>query len=107
MATPQEIAALRAMINQPDNVEPWTDQALSDRIDAFDGTTLQQLAGQVWAEKAASYSVLVDMQEGSSKRNLSQLQGAALKMAAHYSGETATGGAPTMRPARTRPIERL
>ena len=34
MASPEEIAELRRLINEPVNVAPWTDGALSARLDA-------------------------------------------------------------------------
>lgn len=95
------------MINEPINAAPYTDAYLSGLIDA--ATSLDSVAGHVWATKAASYSEMVDVQEGSSKRSLGSLQANALKMAGHYStaaGEGPDGGTPPFRVARTRAIER-
>lgn len=105
MATAEQILALRSMINQPQNAEPYTDDYLSGRIDA--GTSLQSVAGQIWAEKASTYSEMVDIQEGSSRRSLGSLQTNALKMAAHYQEAAGEGnGGASTRPSRTRAIER-
>lgn len=110
MATPQQIADLRVMIDQQDDAAPYTDVALSDRIDAITGVAnkLQTVAAQVWAEKAATYSALVDVQEGSSRRALGSLQAQALKMATHYDTLLADAAAnlTTARSSRTRQIVR-
>lgn len=104
MATAQQILDLRVMVNEPTQ-EPYTDVALGLRLDAAGGN-LRRVAASLWSEKSARYSELVDVQEGSSKRSLSQLQGAAVRMASYYdalvAGETATAA----RGSRTRAIER-
>lgn len=104
MATAQQILDLRVMINEPTQT-PYSDAALNARIDAeaADGN-LRPLAGAIWREKSGRYSELVDVQEGSSKRSLSQLQGSALKMAAYYEG--GADGGTAVRASRTRAIER-
>lgn len=104
MATAEQIAALRSMINQPENVEPWTDEYLSGRIDA--GTSLDSVASSIWAEKAATFSQLVDVQEGSSRRSLGNLQAQALKMSTHYQILAGEDAGTSFRAARTRQIER-
>ena len=103
MATAEQIAQLRAYINEPDNVAPWTDTYLSGRIDS--ASSLESLAGTIWREKAGGYAELVDVQEGSSRRALGSLYDQALKMASHFDGQSG-GGADARRPARTRQIER-
>lgn len=82
MASAEEIAALRLLIGQPDDVAPYTDAELSDRID--ETGDLDLLAYNIWTEKAASYSDVVDMTESGSSRSLSQLQKNALSMAATF-----------------------
>lgn len=104
MATVQQIADLRVMVNQPLDAEPYTDVELAARIDAMDGT-LQGLAGAIWREKAGSYAGLVDVQEGSSRRSLSGLQANALKMADSFSA-TDPAAVTAGRAGRTRAIER-
>jgi len=86
MATAEDIATLRRYVNEPTQT-PYTDAALGLRIDA--ASSLSFLAREIWLEKAASYAGLVDMQEGSSRRSLSQLRENALSMAASF-GEGGT-----------------
>jgi hypothetical protein len=105
MADAVTIADLRRLINEADDVEPWTDVYLSSRIDLWTGT-INGLAATIWREKAAEYSELVDIQEGSSNRKLSQMYAQALKMAEGLdAGDVivATG----RRASRTRKIERM
>jgi hypothetical protein len=83
MATPDQVALLRRMIGEPSDVAPWTDQYLSELIDANDGD-LNGSALSAWTDKAASYAALVDTTESGSSRRLSQLQEQALKMASYY-----------------------
>lgn len=108
MAEAATIADLRRLINEPDNAEPWTDEYLSGRIDAFvlSGGTIQGLAATIWREKASEYSELIDIQEGSSNRKLSQLMTQALKMAEGLDGGAAVAVTGPKR-SRTRPIERM
>lgn len=104
MATAEQIAELRAMINQPDNVDPWTDDYLSGRIDAAE--SLRVVAGSIWREKAATYADLVDVQEGSSKRSLGSLYSNALRMATSFEGDEDGGSGVGFVKARTRQIDR-
>jgi len=106
MADPTAVAELRRLINQPDNAEPWTDEYLSSRLDAWPGST-SALAAVIWREKASSYAELVDVQEGNSNRKLSQLYTQALKMADGLDGGSDGGVSPTGRYSRTRKIERM
>lgn len=106
MATADQILELRRLINQMEDAEPWTDAALAARIDAFDSEDMRQLAAYIWREKAASYASLVDVQEGNSKRTMSQLYKQALEMASAYSTEVSDDEAVLRRGARTRKIER-
>lgn len=108
MATADELAQLRSLIGEPNNAAPYTDAALNTRIDAanFEGTDLRSLAATIWREKAASYAGVVDVQEGNSKRTLSQLQSQALKMAASLDSNVAETELAYRRGTRTRKIER-
>lgn len=105
MADATAIADLRRLINEPDNTDPWTDEVLGARIDAWTGPTTS-LAATIWREKAASYSELVDIQEGSSNRKLSQMYAQALKMADGLDGGT-SAVVSSARRSRTRMIERM
>ena len=104
MATVTEIANLRRLIVEPADVEPYTDAALTLRIDS--GVDLRTLAASIWREKAAQYAGLVDVQEGSSKRSLSQLQKQALMTASGFDAEVAGESLELRRGTRTRKIER-
>lgn len=99
MATAEEIAAFRLLIDQPDDVEPYTDAALGARIDA--ANSMQGLASTIWLEKAATYSTLVDVAESGSSRKLSDLHKNALAMAAWWNKQDDTEpGGPAVRGTR-------
>ena len=101
MATTTQISSLRLLINQPDNVSPYTDVELNTIIDELGD--LEIAASNIWTRKAATYADLVDVQEGSSRRALSSLHEQALSMATRFGGgDSGTRG----RFSRTRPIER-
>lgn len=103
MATAEQIAELRRLVDEPTETV-YSDVDLSARIDAVSGD-LNLLAGTVWREKAAKLTSLIDVQEGSSNRKMSQLQTQALKMASMFDVSLeATLRAP--RAARTRKVER-
>lgn len=105
MATADEISAFRLTIGEPDETT-YSDSLLSDRIDVADD--LNALAATIWREKAATYAKLVDMQEGTSRRTLSQLQSQALAMATAFSSASDGSGATAVgHKTRTRPIERV
>ena len=84
MATDAQIAALRLMVGEPDDVEPWTDAALSAIIDA--AASMEAAALTVWEGKAANASSFVDITESGSSRRMSQIFDQATKMAAYYRG---------------------
>lgn len=79
MATAEEIAAFRLLINQPNDVDPYTDEALSARLDAAPST--QNLAKQIWLELASTYAQMVNVSESGSSRQMSDLHKNALAMA--------------------------
>lgn len=104
MADAQQIAELRRLIDEPD-ATTYSDDTLGNRIDATGVDDLYQLASTIWREKAASYSGLIDVREGTSDRKMSQLQTMALRMADTMAlGES--GVLVVRRSARTRKIER-
>lgn len=92
MATVEQIAALRLLIAEQIDAEPYTDTKLSDRIDA--GGDLNTVAAEVWQEKAAKYADLVDISEGGSSRKMGDLHEQALNMVAHFRSIIPTGLAP-------------
>jgi hypothetical protein len=80
MATADEIAALRGLINEPDeNCEGWEDDRLAELIDG--SGSLNSVAHTIWLSKASSYSTLVDVSESGSSRKLGDLYKNALAMA--------------------------
>lgn len=105
MATSEDIATLRRLINEPTDVAPWTDAVLSGIIDS--SGSVNKAAGSIWTEKAASYADLVDVQEGSSRRALGDLYEQAIAMAKHFGAvDLDEDGEPTKRRSRTRAIVR-
>lgn len=103
MATADEIAEFRLTIDERDTAN-YTDIQLSDRMDA--STSLDTLASTIWLEKAARYTRLVDMQEGTSRRSLSQMYQHALLMSKTHA-ELADGAVAVARRTTTRAIERI
>lgn len=104
MATTEEILELRLLIAEPVNAGAYTDERLEALLD--EGTDPRTIASSIWREKAASYASLVDVQEGNSKRTLSQLQDQALKMAVSFEAEVSGEAVVLGRVSRTRKIER-
>jgi hypothetical protein len=90
MATAEQIAALRLMIAQPEDVAPYTNAVLGAAIDA--AGNLDQVAYEVWIQKAAAASALVDISEGGSSRKMGDLQEQYLAMARVYGDRLPTGG---------------
>lgn len=88
MATAEEIAAFRLLINQPINAAPYTDEALSDRLDL--ASSVQSLASIIWSEMAASYASMVNVSESGSSRSLSDLHKNAIAMAKYFSDNDPT-----------------
>lgn len=93
MAELADIARLRRLIGEPDDVAPWTDQVLADIIDSNED--LNSAALEVWESKQAEAAGMVDTTESGSSRKLSQLNDQAAKMVAYYRGLTNPGTEPT------------
>lgn len=83
MAPQADIATLRRLIAESEDVAPYEDSTLSDRIDG--SSSLNALARDIWLEKAAAYAELVDTTEGGSSRKMGDLHEQALNMANHFS----------------------
>lgn len=101
MASTDDIARLRRLVDEP-GTETYTDQMLGDLIDLYG---IERTAAQVWTEKAAVYTALVNVTESGSARQLSDLARNALLMAdrfivAYNSGRTGTR--PIVRPEEAR-----
>jgi hypothetical protein len=83
MATATEIASLRLQIAEPDETR-YTDATLNSRLDAAAAPAETRIAWEIWTEKAAYYTSLVDIAEGGSSRSNGALQDKALKMVAMF-----------------------
>lgn len=105
MATAEDIAAVRANVNEPTN-DHYSDDQIGTIIDDYGGN-LDAASAAIWRMKAGRYADLADVQEGSSRRSLGDLHEQALAMAKTFA-DTSVSGVITggMRPGRTRPIER-
>ena len=84
MATADEIADFRLLIDEQADKLPYSDTRLGQRMDA--ATSQQSLAAEIWREKAAAYAALVNTSESGSSRALGDLQDKALKMAEMFTG---------------------
>ena len=71
MATPEQVAALRLLIAESDELN-YTDTVLGDRLDAVTGNG-DLVAYQIWTEKAAGAATLVDISEGGSSRKMGDI----------------------------------
>lgn len=89
MATANEIADLRILINETSNAEPFTDLRLSDTLDGVGGDQ-SAAAALCWRQKAASYADLVNVKEGQSQRDLGALYKQAMEMAKSFEANGST-----------------
>lgn len=78
MATDTQIAQLRRMTALSEDDSVYTDSLLGGMIDDLG---IDPAAKQIWREKAATASGLVDVTESGSSRSLSQLRKGYLEMA--------------------------
>lgn len=83
MATPEQIAKLRQLINEPDSAE-WPDERIAVFVDG--SSNLSLAAADAWAVKAGELFLVVDVSESGSSRKLSGAYSNAMKMAAYYRG---------------------
>lgn len=102
MADADEIQQLRMLINELDDVPPYTDEYLGELLDSLRGN-VNRAAATIWSQKASKYAELVDVQEGASRRELGSLYEQAMAMVQFYDGGV---GDPNRRVSRTRPIVR-
>lgn len=103
MAT-TEVKQLRQAINEPANVEPYTDEYLLELIQLDGG--VNPAAVRVWREKASTYAHLVNTSEGGSSRSNGDLYKNAIAMADLYGKAETPAVATASRASRTRRIER-
>jgi hypothetical protein len=71
---------LRRLADEPSDSSDYSSVRLAEILLAHSGD-INLAAAQIWTEKAALTSQLVDLQEGDTKRALSDLMDNALKMA--------------------------
>lgn len=81
MATVDDIAELRRLVDEQDIAGEWTDVLLGSYLDTYGVTGA---AARVWSEKAANYASLVNVSESGSSRAMGSLYQNALKMAEFY-----------------------
>lgn len=105
MATPEQLLDLRLLIAEPDETT-YAEALLNSRIDTASGN-LNQVAYDVWTEKAASYAAMADISEGGSSRSNGSLHEKALKMVAHFKSRLDEAGENVPGPARGFIINRL
>lgn len=101
MASLEDIALLRANVNEPSNEEPFTDEQLSTYIDALG---VSGASAAIWRRKAAGVVDLVNVSENGSSRSMGSLYQQYLGMAKEFSAETPSDEAAAT--SRTRRIER-
>lgn len=85
MASVDDVARLRRLVNMPTVTPPYTDELLVEYIDELG---VEAAAARIWREVAATYAGLVDVTESGSSRKLSSMYTNALGMAAGVEGET-------------------
>lgn len=86
MATADQIAELRRKISEPDQTT-YSDADLSNKID--NGGSINAVAADIWEEKSAMYSEMVDISEAGSSRKNSQLSSNARAQASYFRQQAA------------------
>jgi len=81
MATYEEVQELRRLVAEPSE-DTYSDELLTEILDA--STSMNHAALEVWTQKAAAYTRLVDISEGGSQRKNSDLLKNALLMMEVY-----------------------
>lgn len=105
MASVDEIAAFRLLIDESKDEAPYDDASLGVRLDA--ASSSQSLAQEIWLEKAARYASLVTVSESGSSRSLSDLHKNALAMAGSFgAADPSAPGAASTRGVRMRKLTR-
>lgn len=84
MATAQQIAEVRANVQEPDNTEPFTDDFIGGLIDAYGVTDSEH---KIWIAKRNRVAALVDISEGGSSRKMSQVFDQYSKIVAGYESD--------------------
>jgi hypothetical protein len=99
------LASIRRVIAEPTSAA-YSDDMLETMYEGA-GRSIAVLAEQVWTEKAASASSLVDVSEGQSSRKMSQIADSYLDMAKTWRDRAGVEGQSAMRSSGTRAIERM
>lgn len=98
------VTVLRRLIDEPDQDGTYTDAELTQRLSDAQGDA-NVVARDVWAEKMAGFSTLVDISEGGSQRKASQAYDHAKEMWTHFNALASTE--PGVAPAVIRRITRV
>lgn len=85
---------LRRLVDEPSDDSDYTSSTM-EAILLANGGDVNKAAVQIWTEKAAKYSQLVDMQEGDTRRSLGKLSDNALAMAAEFMKRVDDAGSDT------------
>jgi hypothetical protein len=85
-----DIDDLRRLANEPEGDSDYDDADLEEIL-LRNQDSIPAAAAEIWRNKAAAAAELVDMREGETARNLSDLSGAALKMAAELQKQADAG----------------
>lgn len=101
MATPQQIAEVRANTQELENKEPFTDDFIGSLIDTYGVTESEK---RIWIAKRNRVAALVDISEGGSSRKNSQIFDQYSKIVAGYDEDPDDNGG--RRRPRTRAIVR-
>lgn len=99
MADASDISQVRVNVNEA-GLDPYTDQIISDKIDALG---VAGASASIWQEKAASFAGLSDVTEAGASHKFSDLYKSALAMFVHWSAQQESE-APA---AASRPIVRV
>lgn len=99
MATTEQLVQLKNLVVETE----YDDTALHELIDTLGVNTA---AARIWREKAASTATLIDISEGSSRRNLSAIHKQALSLADYFTGLAEVERPSAARATRTRQIVR-
>lgn len=105
MASAEEIAEFRRLIN--DTVEPYefTDEELNTLLDNAESTDAAAL--YIWEQKAASLSTIVNVSESGSSRSTGDLFKNAQAMITMYRQKLGLDGVQAQGASRTRSIRRV
>lgn len=105
MASPEQITALRQLVDDVDEPRMFTDEYLGSVIDA--AASMDEAAVVVWEAKAARLSTMVNISESGSSRSNSQLYTNALAQLKYFRDKTTQGEVESATRSRMRSIRRV